>query len=255
MIAGYTLFKDKSLFKIDIKGLFLTAIIGLASHAIFNYCIFAATELTSIATAVSLLSTAPIFVMVISRFLFKEKWTSNKIIALILGVSGVILAVTGGVLNSLSFNILGILFGLGAAITFGSMNLISKALLKNYNQLTILNYSFAFAVLFSLFFSNPLVAIGQEFDPLIWLNLMSLGVFSTAISYFLFTGGLAYGVESSKAQIIANIEVPVSVIGSYIFFGQDIFGWKIVGITMVLASLLILESKRIVLAKARKTVQ
>lgn len=255
VIAGYTFFKDRKLFKIDKNGLFFTAIMGFVCHAIYNFLMFSATELTSIATAVSLLYTAPIFVMVMSRFFFKERLTPNKLIALIFCTLGVVLTVTGGSLNSLNFNVAGVLFGLFGGLTYGTMNMFSKALLQKYNQLTILNYTFAFAVVFSLLFSNPMVVIGMEFDPWVWLNLILLGVFPTAVSYFLFTGGLSYGIESSKAAIIATIEVPVSVLGSYFFFGQDIFGWKIVGIIMVLASVMILESKAIVFAQARKVVE
>ena len=68
-----------------------------------------------------------------------------------------------------------------------------------------------------------------------------LGVVATALGYLLFITGLSNGVESSKAAIIVTLEVPVSVMGSYIFFSQAVGGWKAVGIILVLASVIVLQ--------------
>ncbi len=69
-----------------------------------------------------------------------------------------------------------------------------------------------------------------------------LGAVATALGYLLFITGLSKGgVESSKAAIIVTLEVPVSVIGSYIFFNQIIGGLKAIGIILVLVSVVVLQ--------------
>lgn len=239
-IGAYTYYKDKNLLKIDKKGLAYGAAMGLIAHTLFNLFMFRAIERTSIATTVALMYTSPIFVMVFSRFLFQEKFTKSKLAALVFCIVGVALTVTGGDLREFDFNFIGILYGLATGICYGIMNVLSKILEDKYSQLTMLTYTLGFAFIFSLSFSNPLVVFQVPFNIWLWLSIFILGAFATALSYLLFITGLAYGVESSKASIIISLEVPVSVIGSYFIFGQDVGGLKVLGIVLVLLSIVIL---------------
>ncbi len=241
MMFTYTFFKDKELLKIDKKGLLYISVMAFVSHVLYNLFMNTAIERTTIATTVALMYTAPIFVLIISRFAFKELFTPFKIIAVILCMVGVFLTVTGGTLEVLDFNVSGVIFGLATGLSYALMNLVSKYLLGNYKQVTILTYTFGLAFLFSLAFSNPLAAFKLEFNIWLWVNILLLGIVPTVLGYSLFTTGLSYNIESSKAAIIATIEVPVSVIGSYIVFGQDILGWKFIGIVLVLLSVFLLQ--------------
>lgn len=241
IMLSYTALKDKKLLEIDRKGLLYFAFMALVCHCLYNLAIYMAMERTNIATTVSLMYTAPVFVLLIARFAFKEKLTVVKVIAVFLCVSGVFLTATGGTLSVLDLNVPGVLLGLFTGLCYAIMNLLSKYLLKTYQQLTLLTYTFGLAFLFSLSFSNPLAAFQIEFSLWFWINILLLGTVPTAFAYLLFTTGLSFNIESSKAAIVATIEVPVSVIGSYIIFDQDIWGWKLVGIALVMSSVMILQ--------------
>lgn len=241
----YILFKDKSLFRIDKRGLAYAAVIGLICHALYNLFMFKAVEYTSISTTVTLLYTSPIFVTILSRIIFKEKITSKKTIALVFAVIGSWLTVTGGSLKSLNFNPIGVFYGLGAGLFYGTMTIINKFIVDDYEEVTLLTYTFAFAFLFSLVFSNPLAIFAIEFNPLVYIFIIMLGVFSTAISYLIYLKGLSFGVESSKASIIATLEVPVSIIGSFLIFNQKLSFWEVIGVLLVLSSIFIINEKRL----------
>lgn len=241
----YILFKDRDLLKIDKRGIYYCATIGFFCHALYNLFMFSAMERTSIPTAVTLLYTSPIFVMIISRILFKEEINLNKLIALILCVIGCFLTVTGGRLSSLELNISGVLYGLASGILYGSMTIINKKISNDYDydQITVLTYTFGFGFLFSLIFSNPFSIFHIPFNPLVYLFVIMLGVFSTAISYLFYIKGLSYGVESSNAAIIATLEVPVSVIGSVLIFNQNLSVVETIGILFVLTSVILLNER------------
>lgn len=241
----YILFKDRDLLKIDKIGIYYCAAIGFFCHALYNLFMFSAMDLTSIPTAVTLLYTSPIFVMIISRILFKEEISPNKLLALILCVIGCFLTVTGGRLSSLELNVSGVLYGLASGILYGSMTVINKKISNDYDydQITVLTYTFGFGFLFSLIFSNPFSIFNITFNPLVYLFVIMLGVFSTAISYLLYIKGLSYGVQSSNAAIISTLEVPVSVIGSVLIFNQDISVVETIGILFVLTSVIILNER------------
>ena len=136
--------KDKKLLKFDKRGLVYTALIGLFSQALFNILYFETIKRTTIATAVILLYTAPIFLIIMGRIFYSELLTPTKISSLVLCVMGCILTVTGGSFDTLNINSLGVLMGIGAGFTYALVTIISKAIIYDYHPLTIILYSFLF---------------------------------------------------------------------------------------------------------------
>ena len=66
---------DPKLLKIRWRDSWLFIGTGIFSLVFFNYCYFRSIESSSISIAVLLLYTAPVFVMLLSIFLFREKFT------------------------------------------------------------------------------------------------------------------------------------------------------------------------------------
>jgi drug/metabolite transporter (DMT)-like permease len=83
-----------------------------------------------------------------------------------------------------------------------------------------------------------------------WLLLGSIGLISTVIAYGFYITGLSYGIEASKAGIISTLEVVVSVILSYLVFKEALWGWKLVGILMVVSSVVIVKGDKILPARS-----
>ncbi len=240
----YIYFTDRSKLKINRGILKYVIAIGLISQCLFNISYFNAIKMTSIATAVTLLYTAPIFIAIMARIFFRELFTTNKIIALLLCVTGCFLTVTGGSWENLQFNSSGILLGLAAGLTFGSLSIISKLIANQYHPYTIVFYSVGFGLFFYLPFSQPLILFQEGNGLLIWLYAFSLSIVATIFAYLFYIGGLSMGIEASKAGIISTIEVVVAVIISYLFFNEQLAGWKLVGILMVIGSVITIQLDR-----------
>lgn len=237
----YLLFKDRRYLRVDRRGLAFIALLGLVSQTLFNQLYFAAIEKTTIATSVVLLYTAPIFVVLLARVLYKELFTLPKILALIVSVSGCFLTATGGSLEVLKLNGLGLLLGLGSGFAFALLPIISKNLAKDYHYLTIACYTMGFGALFSTPFIHPREILMIDYNLKIWVNLIALGFFANALAYLFYTAGMSYNIQSSKASIINTVEVPVAVISSFLFFKENIFGLKLIGIILVVLSVVIIE--------------
>ena len=241
---------DKSKLKID-KPLWKYVIaIGLISQCLFNIVYFTAIKLTSIATAVTLLYTAPAFIAVMARVFYRELFTLNKILALLLCIIGCFLTVTGGSLENLQYDSEGILLGIAAGLTFGSLSIISKPISNKYHPYTIVFYSIGFGLLFYLPFSQPLLLFQEGNGPVIWFYTFCLSIIATIFAYLFYIGGLSKGIEASKAGIISTVEVVVSVIISFLFFGEQLIGWKLAGILMVIGSVITVQMDRL-FAKGR----
>ena len=220
--------------------------IGLISQCLFNISYFSAIRMTSIATAVTLLYTAPMFIAVMARIFFQEFFTKNKVVALIMCVVGCFLTVTGGSWENLQLNSSGIMLGLAAGLTFGSLTIISKPIADKCHSYTIVFYSIGFGLLFYLPFSQPMILFQQGNNPIIWIYTLALSIISTIIAYLFYIGGLSMGIEASKAGIISTIEVVVAVFMSYLFFNEQLLGWKLVGILMVIGSVITVQFDRFI---------
>ncbi len=249
----YLYFTDKSKLKIDREILKYVIAIGLISQCLFNISYFTTIRITSIATAVTLLYTAPIFIALMARIFFRELFTANKIMALLLCVTGCFFTVTGGSWENLQLNSSGILTGLAAGLTFGSLTILSKPIANKCHPYTIVFYSIGFGLMFYLPFSQPLILFQQGSGYIIWVYTLSLSIISTIFAYLFYIGGLSMGIEASKAGIISTIEVVVAVIVSYLFFNEQLVGWKLLGILLVIGSVITVQLDRLVSQKRNNT--
>lgn len=237
----FILFKEKKLLRVDRRGLKYTVLIGFFSQALFNLLYFETIKRTTIATAVILLYTSPIFLIIMGRIFYKELLTPIKISALVLCVIGSFLTVTGGTLDALNVNSLGILTGIGAGFTYALVTIISKAIIDDYHPFTIILYSFLFGWIFLLPFSEPLNLLYVKYSLPLVASMVGLGLIPTVFAYIFYITGLSYGVEASKAGIICSMEIVVSVIISCLFFKEVILGFKLLGIVMALGSIFIIK--------------
>ena len=226
---------------IDKKGLIYVGIMGLSSQLFFNLCYFSCIQKTSISTAVTLLYSAPIFIAIMARIFYGELFTLMKTMALLICIGGCFLAATGGSLSVLRLNLIGVLLGLAAGFNFSLVTIISKAIIRKYHQLTIIIYALGFGLIFYLPFSRPLAIFEQDLPLLAWALIVCFGIVSTAIAYGLYITGISYGIEVSRAGIISTLELVVAVVLSWLLFRENILGWKLVGILMVIFAVIIIQ--------------
>ena len=245
ILFPFIFFTKREILKVDLRGIAYFSLIGICSQFFFNVLYFSAIQKTTIATAVTLLYTAPIFIAVMARIFYKELFTPVKTIALFLCMGGCFFAATGGSIAVLKLNLIGVLMGLGAGFTFSLVTIISKAIIHKYHQFTIIVYALGFGLLFYLPFSHPLIIFQKNLPLEVWLLIASFGVISTAVAYGLYITGISYGIEVSRAGIISTMELVVAVILSYLIFKEVLLGWKLAGILMVVFSVIIVQVDKI----------
>lgn len=237
----YLIIRHRDYLKVDRKGLLTMVVLGFFSQTLSNTFYFYAIEKTSMATAVVLLYSFPVFVTIIARILYKELLSLPKVIALVISLIGCFLTATGGSLEAVTLNELGLLFGLGAGFAFSLVLIISKSLVAKYHQLVIVCYTMGFGTLFNFLFTNPRELFLIEYNIPIIVNLFAIGFFVITLGYLFYTTGMSHNIQSSKASIVMTIEVPVAVLASFIFFDENILGLKFLGIILVILSVILVE--------------
>lgn len=234
MFAGL-LALDRKALKIRMKDLWCFLGTGILSVVFFNVCYFSCMTYTTLSTAAILLYTAPAFVMLMSFFLFKEKFTGKKVTALLIAFLGCILVSGGFGKNSVST--MGLLTGLGAGLGYALYSIFSRyAIQRGYGSYTITAYTFLFAAIGSI----PLLD-WNHFGTCLKASVSVLpfaafvAFMTTVAAYILYTKGLE-GMENGKASIMASIEPVVASLVGFLLYNEVPTPMGIVGMLLVLVA-------------------
>lgn len=239
----YNLLTDRKAFKTDLKGLIFFAIYGIVALDGMFLSFTYAVKYTSIATASVLLFTNPIFVMIMSYFLFKEKFTYKKVISLILAIIGCVLISKAYDTSELKMdNLFGIGMGVLSGFTVALQNVLGKVGSKKYSPKTHLIYSFIFAAIFLWFFRSPVELVSNITSSKALFYVLAIGFVATVIPNGLFLKALQY-VESSKASIICSVEPIVAAILGYFIYNEALELPQLIGMLAVLVSVGIIQIK------------
>lgn len=234
--------KGFSLFRISRKGLISSFLVGLISQAVYNLCYMNAIEQGGMATASVLLYTSPIFVALMSRAFFKEPLGRNVFIAIAVNIAGCVLTVTGGNFTEISLSTFGIVMGVAAGFTYGTLPVLSRLGADEENPYTSSFYGLAFGALALFFMVRPWrPEVTGITDYRMVLALIGFGIVPSALAYIVYYGGLAKVKETSIIPILASVETVAASIIGLVVFGQTLSLVKVIGIALVFGSIIIIN--------------
>ena len=150
------------------------------------------------AVAVTLLHTSPIFLMIFSVLLFKEKFTLTKGIATVLAAVGSVFIT--GMIGGGAAQITGraFWFGILSGLFYSLYTVFGRFALRRYSWLTVITYTFVFAIIALFPLSDFPRMIELTFsESKVALSMVILGLFSTLMPFLLYTKGLEH-MEVSK---------------------------------------------------------
>ncbi len=243
IIFAILLITDKTMLRIKLKDIWMFIGTGIFSIVFFNGCYFSAMNYTSLSIAAILLYTAPAFVMVMSVFLFKEKFTKPKLFALILSFAGCIFV--SGIFSSeaLALSPKGFLFGIGAGLGYALYSIFATYALKKYKTLTIVAYTFLFASFGSFPFADTkLIYTELISDSILFVYALLLAIISTVLPYIVYNEGLKY-TPAGAASIMASAEPVSATLWGIIIFREKLDLWNVLGMVCVLGSIVLLNIK------------
>ncbi len=233
----------KDYFKIDRVGLMACIALGVFAQGLFNFCYNIAISNLGVAVAAVLLYTAPVFVCIASIFLFREKMSAKKYVALIINLFGCFFTVTGGVLGEITFSIIGVIFGILSGFLYSLITIIGKMYTNKYDPFLIVFYSFVFGFITMLFIAKPWEQIELIVMPQSIFWAIAFSAFATILPYSLYMYGMSKNVEASKAPIIASVEVVMSALLGFFVLSENLSSGKFLGIALVLLSIFVMNTK------------
>ena len=241
ILFGLTaLFRGKNEFRIRLKDLWLVGALGLMTF-FFTYCYYLSIEKGSLSAACVLMYSAPVFVMIFSLFLFKERFTIQKLIALIAAMCGCVL-VSGILEGGNTGSMAGTIFGLLAGIGYAMYSVCIKALAnRGCGTLTLNIYGWLFCVLLGIIVFGPKEALPAFQSVKSWLLTVGICVISGFLPALLYSHGLS-GTEAGKGAVMATTEPIVASLAGLVYH-EIPSPLAVVGIVLVLGAVVLLNIK------------
>lgn len=203
--------------------------------------LFESYRYTSVAVATLCYYMAPIFVMIVSPFLLKEKLTAKKAVCVMVALVGMVFVsgVLDGGISDIS-ELKGILFGLGAAALYATVVMMNQKLgeVPTYDK-TIMQLGAAAVVLI------PYVLLVEDLSaavltPLIIMMLIIVGVVHTGIAYALYFGSMN-GLKAQTVALFSYIDPIVAIVLSAMFLMEPMTIYSWIGAVLVLGATMISE--------------
>jgi drug/metabolite transporter (DMT)-like permease len=213
----------------------ICALLGIVGYAVFSSFYFMALAGLSASLTVLLLYTYPVVVTVAAWIMFKERLAGLQLLALPLGLVGLVLLVFMDV-SVTSYAALA--FGLGASVFYSVYILISRRLLHGVSPLVsvVLIQSAAALVLSALHLTDG--ARVAEIVSSTWPTLLAVALLCTVLPMALFLSGLKK-LKSSEASMLSMAEPITSIVVAAIVLGERLAPLQLLGGGAVLAAMVL----------------
>lgn len=216
----------------------------------FNWILFfEAQRFTSVAIGTLCYYMAPIFIIIVSPFLLKERLTAKKSVCVVLALIGMICisGVIGGKLPGGS-ELKGIIFGLMAAVLYASIVLMNKQIkgISAYDK-TILQLAISAVTLVPyILLTTDLAALDLSSSSV--PTLILVGVLHTGLAYYLYFGSMEH-VSGQTAAVISYVDPAVAVFASIFVLGEPMKMIEAFGAVLIIGAALMSE---VTVSKKRK---
>ena len=180
--------------------------------------LFEAYKYTTVSAATLSYYFAPVIVTLVCPILFREKLTGKQLICFLMSTVGLILITGIGDFGG-GNDLIGILFGLGAAVFYAAVVLLNK-FIRNVQGIhrTFLQFLAAVITLIPYVLMTSGVTL-NTMNATGWVNLLIVGFLHTGLTYCLYFSSLK-DLSGQKAAILSYIDPLVAVLVSVTVLGE-----------------------------------
>lgn len=224
--------------KKDIPMFFLSGLCGFTLYLIcFNTGILTLTS----ATSSIIIAITPILTAVVASVFYKEKINSIGWLSILGAFIGVLVLLLWKGIFSVN---IGIVWTLGAACVFCAYNFINRNLShKGYHALEIVTYSMICGTIMFLFAMPQAAAQLSSAAPTEVLSLVYLGVFPSAIAYFLWGKAMTYADKTSEVTNFMFVTPLLSTVLGFLILKEMPNAGTFIGGAIIICCIVIFNLK------------
>ena len=229
--------------KLPAPDLIQCLVLGMLGVAASNYFYYVAIQKTSVAIAIIVQYTAPVWVLIYVVAQGQQKLSLQRVAAVGVAIAGI--ALTIGIVGSqagaaLHLRSYGFLAALLASFSFAFYNVGGHRILARYDRWRVLIWTLTSAAVFWLFVNPPWKVLAQHYSPAQWGFLFVFSLLSVLGPFSLYFLGLQF-LEPTRAIITSCLEPVFSILLAAVFLGEGVRPVQTVGIVLVLAAIVIVQ--------------
>ncbi len=233
LIGGYLLLTRQKIPFAKIGRMIPLLLLSGAAMGVNWILLFEAYRYTSVSAATLSYYFAPVIVTAVCPILFREKLTAKQIVCFIMSTLGIVL-ITGTVsISGGGRDLIGILFGLGAAVFYASVVLLNK-FIRDVDGIhrTLLQFLAAIVILIPYVALTGGVTLGTM-DGRGWICLIIVGLLHTGVTYCMYFTSLRH-LPGQEAAILSYIDPLTAVVISVTVLGESMTAPQIIGGVLIL---------------------
>jgi DME family drug/metabolite transporter len=218
-------------------------VLGMLGVAASNYFYYVAIQKTSVAIAIILQYTAPVWVLLYVVARGQQKPSLQKVAAVGVALAGI--ALTIGIVGAktaspLRLDSYGFLAAMLASFSFAFYNVGGHRILARYDRWRVLVWTLISASVFWLFVNPPWRVLAAHYAPAQWGFLFVFSMISVLGSFSLYFLGLQY-LEPTRAIIASCLEPVFSILLAAALLGESLRPIQTLGIVLVLSAIVIVQ--------------
>lgn len=230
--------------KLPTPDLIRCLILGMLGVAASNYFYYVAIQRTSVAIAIVLQYTAPVWVLLYVVARGQQKLSLQKVAAVLVAVAGISLTI--GIIGGksaaapLRFDSYGLIAALLASFSFAFYNVGGHGILARHDRWRVLVWTLTSAAVFWLVVNPPWRVVAARYTPAQWGFLFVFSMISVLGSFSLYFLGLQH-LEPTRAIIASCLEPVFSILLAAALLGEGVRPIQTLGIVLVLSAIVIVQ--------------
>jgi drug/metabolite transporter (DMT)-like permease len=215
-------------------------ILGVLGIAVSNYTYYLAIEKTSVATAIIVQYTAPVWVLLYTVARGLQKPSVKRFASVALAVGGSALAIGAVGTGEIRLNIVGVGAALVAAFSFAFYNVGGHSILARYDRWIVLLWTLIAASAFWIVINPPWKVVAAHYSGTQWLFLLVFSILSVLAPFVLYFAGLQH-LEPTRAIVGSCLEPVFSIVIAAIALGEGVRPIQMLGIVIVLIAIVVVQ--------------
>ncbi|HTZ83226.1 MAG TPA: DMT family transporter [Candidatus Acidoferrales bacterium] len=217
-------------------------VLGMLGVAASNYFYYVAIQRTSVAIAIILQYTAPVWVLLYVVARRQQKLTLQKVSAVAVAIAGIALTIgiIGGKASALHIDAYGLIAAMLASFSFAFYNVGGHRILARHDRWRVLTWTLVSASIFWLLVNPPWKVVAAHFTLAQWTFLLVFSMISVLGSFSLYFLGLQY-LEPTRAIIVSCLEPVFSILLAALLLGEGVHPIQTLGIVLVLSAIVIVQ--------------
>lgn len=228
-------------FRISRGDLIQSVCAGTLGTACSNFFYYYAVQKSTVAIAITLQYTAPVWVLLATALMRRQRPSPRRVIAVVLALAGI--ALTVGLFQSdLRPNAMGAAAAMVASFSFAFYNLLAPGLVKRNHPLKVMLYALLGAAILWAVVNPPWRLAAQHLSRGQWEFLFLFACLSMLLPYMFYFTGLKY-LDPTRAVVASCLEPVFAVVFAAMFVGETVSALRIIGILAVLAATVLAQAQ------------